>query len=142
MVDVDVFRLRLAKLEEYLGNLESVYRLGREEILGDPGLLAQTERWMHLTVEASIDLAQHLIASRGWRTPTTNREAFQILRQNGVLTPELGKQMEGWAGLRNVLVHLYLEIDYDLLLTILEEELDQPRAFAAALMQVLDEDGS
>lgn len=139
MVDLEVFRLRLAKLEEYLRSLESLTRLGREKLLSDPGLLAQTERWMHLTVEAAIDLAQHLIASRGWRTPATNREAFQVLRENGAISQELGKQMEGWAGLRNVLVHLYLEIDHDLLLTILEEELDQPREFASALTRVLGE---
>ncbi len=63
------------------------------------------------------------------------------MRENGVLSQGLGQQMEGWAGLRNVLVHLYLDIDYDLLLTILEEELDQPRAFALALTKILDEEG-
>ena len=140
MVDVDVFRQRLAKLEEYLGHLESMARLGRATVLRDPGLLAQTERWMHLTVEAAIDLGQHLIASRAWRTPMTNRETFQVLEENGVITSELCKQMEGWAGLRNILVHLYLEINHELLLTILEEELDQPRSFASALARVLDGD--
>ncbi len=139
MVDIEVLRLRLAKLEEYLGHLDSMAQRDREELLGDPGLLAQIERWMHLTAEASIDLGQHLIASQGWRTPATNREVFEILRENGAISKRIGKEMEGWAGLRNVLVHLYLAIDYDQLLTILKQELDQPRAFAAALIKVLDE---
>ncbi len=61
------------------------------------------------------------------------------LNENGVISKKIGKEMEGWAGLRNVLVHLYLAIDYDQLLTILKQELDQPRSFAAALVKVLDE---
>ncbi|HEX3553530.1 MAG TPA: DUF86 domain-containing protein [Thermoanaerobaculia bacterium] len=138
MVDLDVFRLRFAKLDEFLGHLDEMARYETSVLLGDPGLLAQTERWMHLVVEASLDLGQHVIASKGWRAPATNREVFQVLRDHGVISAELGKQMEGWAGLRNVLVHLYLTIDHEQLLRILHEELDQPRAFAAALLALLE----
>ena len=140
MVDREVFRLRLAKLEEYLHRLGELARRDRETVLGDPGLLAQLERWMHLAVEASIDLAQHLLSSRGWRTPTTHREAFQILREEKALSAQLGKQMEGWAGLRNVLVHLYLEIDHEQLWTALIEELSQLRDYAAAVTKILEDD--
>ena len=132
LVDHEVFRLRIAKLEEYLVHLDALARRDRTEVLSDAGLTAQVERWMHLAVEAAIDLAQHLISSRGWRTPTTNREAFRILREEKVLSPRLAEQMEDWAGLRNVLVHLYLEIDHQLLWTALTEELIQLRDFAAA----------
>ncbi len=138
MVDLDVFRLRLAKLDEFLGHLDEMAHYETSVLLGDPGLLAQTERWMHLVVEASLDLGQHMIASKGWRAPATNREVFQILRDHGVISAELGKQMEEWAGLRNVLVHLYLTIDHEQLLRILHEELDQPRAYAAALLALLE----
>ncbi|MEE8526542.1 MAG: DUF86 domain-containing protein [Thermoanaerobaculia bacterium] len=140
MVDHEVFRSRLAKLEEYLARLEELARRARAEVLGNAGLMAQVERWMHLAVESAIDLAQHLISSRGWRTPTTNREAFRILREEKVLPSRLAEQMEDWAGLRNVLVHLYLEIDHQLLWTALTEELSQLRDFAAAVAKILDED--
>jgi uncharacterized protein YutE (UPF0331/DUF86 family) len=139
LVDLDVFRLRLAKLDEFLGHLDEMARHEPSVLLGDPGLLAQTERWMHLVVEASLDLGQHLIAAKGWRTPATNREVFQILQDHGVIPPALGQQMQGWAGLRNVLVHLYLTIDHEQLLRILYEELDQPRAFAMALLTFLED---
>lgn len=141
MVDLEVFRLRLTKLGELLGHLDEMARLDTSELLGDPGRLAQVERWMHLVVEASLDLGQHVIASKGWRAPATNREVFQILRENGVISAELSQQMEGWAGLRNVLVHLYLAIDHQQLLRILHEELDQPRSFAVALSALLETEG-
>ncbi len=140
MVDHEVFRLRLAKLEEYLHHLGELARRDRAEVLGDPGLEAQIERWMHLAVEVSINLAQHLISSRGWRTPTTNREAFQILREEKALPARLAEQMEGWAGLRNVLVHLYLDIEHDLLWNALTEELSQLREYAVAVTKILEDE--
>lgn len=41
--------------------------------------------------------------------------------------------MEDWAGLRNVLVHLYLEIDHQRIWEILTADLDELEAFAAAV---------
>ena len=40
--------------------------------------------------------------------------------------------MAGWAGLRNLLVHLYLDVDHALLFEILGRDLDQLEAFAKA----------
>jgi len=37
--------------------------------------------------------------------------------------------MERWAGLRNVLVHLYLEVDHNILLDIIQDDLGQLEAF-------------
>ncbi len=51
-----------------------------------------------------------MIADRGWGQPNTYREAFTTLAEKKVLPRPLSERMEGWAGLRNILVHLYLEV--------------------------------
>ena len=66
-------------------------------------------------------------------TPTTYRETFTTLEAQGVLAHDLSVGMQGWAGLRNVLAHMYLEVDYALLHDILKRDLDQLEAFAAAV---------
>lgn len=85
-----------------------------------------------------VDLANHVIADRGWKTPETNREAFEILAKEGALDDELASLMTGWAGLRNILVHLYLEVDHERLYEILEQDLDQLEAFARQLTNLPD----
>ncbi len=138
MVDREVFARRLAKLEDLLRKLRTIAATDREVYLEDEGLQAQAERWTHLAVECSLDLAQHLIADRGWKTPATNREAFETLRREEALPPELAIAMEGWARLRNVLVHLYLEVDHERLHEILSSELDDLEAYARALVTMLE----
>jgi len=78
-----------------------------------------------------------LIAERGWKTPTTYRETFEILRAERVLDAELAGQMQGWAGLRNILTHLYLDVDHVRLYEILTSELGQLESYAAALSRFL-----
>lgn len=102
-------------------------------------LQASVERWLQLASECALDLCHHLIADRGWRTPNTYREAFQVLEENGVLDSELTGRMVEWAGLRNVLVHIYLEVDQKLLYEILTRDLDQLEHYAAALFKAVEE---
>ena len=137
LVDREVFDRRLAKLEELLRDLRSLAATDREAFLADRGLEAQAERWLQLAAECALDLAHHLIADRGWKTPATYREAFEVLRAEGVLDVGLAEQMQDWAGLRNVLTHLYLEVDHERLYEILRGELGQLERYAAALSQEL-----
>lgn len=134
MVDRDVFHLRLAKLQETLRQLRELEAEGRSAVIGDAGHRAQLERWLHLAIESTIDLGRHLVADRGWRLPATNREVFQVLREESAVPTELAEKLEGWAGLRNVLVHLYLHLDADRLFDALGE-LDQLEDFAARMLR-------
>ncbi len=136
MVDRSVFLRRLGKLEQLLEDLQPLTKIERTDFLADRAVQAQAERWMHLAAECALDLANHLIADRGWRTPTTNRETFRVLAENGALPGDLAGRMEGWAGFRNILVHLYLEIDQDTVFDILTRDLDELRAYAAKLAEL------
>ncbi len=137
MVDREVFDRRLAKLEVLLRDLRALSTTDRAVFLADRGLQAQAERWLQLAAECTLDLAHHLIADRGWKTPSTYREAFEILHAEGVLSGELAEQMQGWAGLRNILTHLYLEVDHVRLHEILARELDPLEDYALAVSRAV-----
>lgn len=141
MVDRNVFDRRLAKLERLLADLRQVATTDREFFLADRKTRALAERWLHLAIECAIDLAHHLIADAGWESPATYRETFRILAQHEVLEPELAKNMEAWAGMRNVLVHLYLDIDHETLYTTLTTELDQLEDYGTAIAQAAADAG-
>lgn len=100
------------------------------------------ERGLHLAAESALNLAHYLMADRGWKTPSSYREVFQVLAHEGVLSPELVRQMEGQAGLLNVLVHFYLEVDHDRLFEILKHDFDQLQAYAAAVSLAVAADDS
>ena len=140
MVDREVLDRRLQKLEQLLGRLRRLSGVERERYLGDTGLQAQAERWLHLAAETAIDIANHIIADRGWPVPESYRDCFRRLVDNGVIPEDLGRQMERWAALRNVLVHMYLEVDQETLFDILTGDISQLERFASCVLAYVEQE--
>ena len=99
-----MFTAPIQKLERALSDLRRLASNSRKSYLASHELKSLAERWLHLAAECCIDLANHVIADRGWGQPGTYREAFTTLAENAVLPGPLAVRMEGWAGLRNILV--------------------------------------
>lgn len=136
MVDPEVLRRRIDAVTEYLARLEPFRALSRDEFIEQPDRHHLAERYLHLAVESALDLANHIIADHGFEAPETYRDAFAILSHHGVLEGELARRLQGWAGLRNVLVHAYLDIDHGLTWDALAEvdDLRQLARIAAGLL--------
>jgi uncharacterized protein YutE (UPF0331/DUF86 family) len=79
-------------------------------------------RALELAAQCCIDLAMEIVARRGLGLPESNRDAFVRLAQAGLLTSEQAEALGGWAGMRNVLAHLYGSIDLDRLDSALRED--------------------
>ncbi|KNX38672.1 type VII toxin-antitoxin system HepT family RNase toxin [Luteipulveratus halotolerans] len=62
-------------------------------------------------IEAAVDVAQHISATRGWGPPSDNGDAMRVLGRNGVLDIDHADHMRRAVGFRNVLVHDYVDVD-------------------------------
>lgn len=60
-----------------------------------------------------IDLAAHVIASEGFRPPATYADTFTVLAEEGIIDAPLARALRDLAGLRNLIVHLYAQVDDD-----------------------------
>jgi uncharacterized protein YutE (UPF0331/DUF86 family) len=84
--------------------------------------------------QITIDLANHVIAADGYRVPRDYGDAFRVLAEEGVLDGALATRMVSLAGARNLIVHLYAEVDDERLARAVREGgLDDLSAFAAAI---------
>lgn len=89
--------------------------LGLEKYQADKHTRALSEHYLRIAIEATLDLGRHVIVKTGLDVPQEYREVGKILRERGVLPPKLGQELEAMAGMGNVLVHLYWDIDHTLL---------------------------
>lgn len=108
----EVVRRKLARMAEYLEELrpygESLFETFWEDHY-------KIERLIELLVMAASDIVIHLLDSRGDPMPVSYRSAFLRAGESGLLSHELSRNLALGAGLRNILVHEYEEIDYPLL---------------------------
>jgi uncharacterized protein YutE (UPF0331/DUF86 family) len=95
LVDPEVFDRRLAKLEQVVKDLRGIAGVEPSEYRANRALQAQAERWIQVAVEVCLDLAHHLIADRGWATPTSYRQAFDLLARHTVIEAELATKLAG-----------------------------------------------
>ncbi|PDW01637.1 hypothetical protein CJ255_18195 [Candidatus Viridilinea mediisalina] len=69
------------------------------------------ERMIELMIGVASDLLFHLLSERDLH-PTSYREAFKLAGEVGMLPPDLSTSLQQAAGMRNIIVHLYEELDY------------------------------
>jgi uncharacterized protein YutE (UPF0331/DUF86 family) len=84
--------------------------------------------------EAAIDLAMHVTRIGNLGLPQESREAFSLLEQAGWIEPELSQRMRAMVGFRNVAVHDYQNLNLEILKSVLDNHLDDFRAFGAAML--------
>jgi len=70
------------------------------------------ERWIENIVMSSIDITKILSASENRPIPDSYKEILYHTGLLGDFDEEFGKELSRWAGLRNILVHEYLDITW------------------------------
>lgn len=132
MVDAEQIEARLERLEEMLEQLEEVHRGGEDAYLTDPQRRLATERLLQLSIQICIDLAAQVVSEQSVAPPSSYAEVFKILGDKGVVSAEVAERLANAARQRNLLVHLYMEVDDKAVFASLAF-LDDIREFAAAV---------
>ena len=102
---VDALRTALVDLARY--ETEVPY----DRLCSDRDAWRMVRQALQEALQASIDLGQHLLARGGHPVPESYRATFTALRDHLGLPDDLATPMADAAGLRNVLVHVYTELD-------------------------------
>ncbi|MEW6676854.1 MAG: DUF86 domain-containing protein [Pseudomonadota bacterium] len=111
----------------------------KAEILADD-LDAQDIVSLNLTraVQISVDIAAHLLAGTQQAAPETMAAAFDRLAAAGVIPGDLATRLKKSVGFRNLAVHNYNAIDWNIVFSICQYHLDDFREFATLIHHRLD----
>ncbi|MCJ7622965.1 MAG: DUF86 domain-containing protein [Anaerolineaceae bacterium] len=94
--------------------------------------------YLQVSIETCINIANHLIATEKLRTPKDYRDSFQVLNETGILADDLTHTMRELAGLRNLLVHLYWDVDDKMIFEGIRSELGDFEVFVGCIMVFLE----
>ena len=85
--------------------------------------------------QAAIDLAAHLVRTNKFGIPQDNRELFQLLEQNRLISKKLSRNLQAMVGFRNLAVHDYQELNLDIVQGIIKNNLIDFREFSKIALQ-------
>jgi uncharacterized protein YutE (UPF0331/DUF86 family) len=106
-----------------------------DDYLGDPRSIHASKYLLLTAIEDVLAVANHVISSEGYRAPADYADAFRSLVESGVLEPPLGERLEAMSRFRNLLIHVYAEVDDRRVHGYLNADLGDLEEFARAILK-------
>ena len=131
MIDVDLVEKKLAFIETCVRELRQLSQPERiAHDIREERFVAYT---LQIAIQATLDIASHIVSDGRLGEPQTNRELFDLLQQHHWLSPQLTDIMRQMVGFRNIVVHGYQNVDLQIMRHIVEHRLDDLLAFTTAI---------
>jgi uncharacterized protein YutE (UPF0331/DUF86 family) len=119
MVDRDILLAKIASIRKCLERIRTVTS-GVSESLNDPDIQDIYVLNLQRAVQATIDLAAHLVADEKIGLPTNLKENFALLESRQIIGAPMSRRLQAMVGFRNIAVHDYQQLDLVILKSILE----------------------
>ncbi len=91
-------------------------------------------------IQASIDIASHIISEEGHKRPNNYSDLFIKLSKENILSDELGKKLAQMSKFRNVLIHRYGELSNEEIKEIIENDLKDLKDFLEQIYDYMEKD--
>ncbi len=142
-----VGEVNLDRLRELAGHLRNACRQlrelagsGIEAFLGDPKTTNSAKYLLIVAAEAALDICNHIAAKKGGRSPQDYADCMAILTELGVLDADLAARLSKMARFRNLLVHLYWQVDDREVFRVMRERLQDFDQYLEAIGRYLKAD--
>ena len=135
MTDPALVTKKLAAIETALADLERLAQPGR--MSSDLVQRRFVEHTLQMAIQAALDVASHIVSDDRLGEPRTNRETFALLAHSGWIDAVLHDSLSRMAGVRNVLVHGYDDVNLDVVRDVLDHRLGDLEAYVVAVRRRL-----
>ena len=98
---------------------------------------AIVERNLQLAIECCVDIAELLIISGRLKKADDGKDAIIIVGEAGIIDKEFAREFSKTVGFRNLLIHEYLDIDYQKVAENLKSNLEDFEVFAQSVARYL-----
>ena len=117
--------------------LKEIQKLAYEDFAREHILKDSAERNFQVTIQAALDIASLILADQSVDIPTEYSSLFPKLAEIGAIPAEFAQRLVGLAKFRNVLVHLYMEVDSKRIYAYIQNNLDDFELFARYIGEYL-----
>ncbi|HWQ14773.1 MAG TPA: DUF86 domain-containing protein [Roseiflexaceae bacterium] len=113
----------LTRLQVYLDQLRQLQQHTRQDLDDNWRVRATVERTLQLSIEVVISVCEQLVSSLSLPIPDGSKETIVAVAKAKIISEELANELTQAVGFRKVIVHQYLDIDYDTVFEVLQTKL-------------------
>ncbi len=134
MVNKSVVLRKISLIRHNLSRLKNKENISLESLKNDFDIQDIVLHNLQLAIQGCIDIGSHVISDEGWGVAGSLNEIFYILQNKGVIKAEMAEKMISMVGFRNILVHEYETINFDIVCNILQHHLRDINEYLLAMV--------
>jgi len=137
-IDTNKIQYQLNFLDKYFHRLKKKQSLSKKEYTQNPDMQAIVERNFQLAIECCLNIGTHLISALPLDIAEDYASVLMRLADADIIPKDFGKKLANMAKFRNLLVHMYWEIDSEKVYFHLKNNLDDLKKFAEYIVDFLE----
>lgn len=135
MVNRDIVYNKISIIERCIIRINEVYE-NDEQNFNDYTKQDSIVLNLQRAIEATIDLAMHVVSDKKIGIPQNSSDAFMLLSENNIIDNELFLKLQRMIGFRNIAVHEYQQLDSKVIIKIINNNLTEFNKFAEIIMKL------
>jgi uncharacterized protein YutE (UPF0331/DUF86 family) len=129
-MDQAIITEKLESLRRCIKRIEDKKPSWGDLLSGDPDIQDIIVLNLSRAVQLCVDVGSHIVSETEESAPRSMGEIFSILETLDIISPETCRQLKKAVGFRNVAVHNYRTINWEMVYAICNHSLDDFRRFA------------
>lgn len=138
MDDKEKISRKLRSIKKYVAFLRSHTSATKEKLEENYELRSAIERNFQVAIESALDIGEIIISAEDLEKPEDYKSVILILGKHDILPKDFAEKFAPAAGLRNILVHMYEEVDVGKLHNYLQNNLEDINEFAKFVAKYLE----
>ena len=116
---------KIKDIKVYLKQLKEIVPDNIKVYTKDFKTKAACERYFERIAESVSDLSLLVIKEKDLHIPDEDKEYFEVLKNENIISLELAKKLKEMKGMRNIIAHQYGSIDDELVYGVISEDLNE-----------------
>ncbi len=133
----DLIRSRCKEITESLSRLERIAQMSKEAFLNDQDAKDIASYRLLIAIESALNICYHISSKHLKKVPDNYADCFQLIGDAGIISADLAENLQKMARFRNLLVHVYWQIDEEALYVIITTQLKDLHRYCAEVVPLL-----
>lgn len=88
-------------------------------------------------IQAAVDMATHIVRVKKLGVPQNSAETFSLLEDEQIIDKAISLRLQKMIGFRNIAVHDYQKLDLDIVISVIENNLQELEDFKTTVLKKL-----
>lgn len=128
-IDLPKIKQKIMFMQGNIDKLRSLQKISKNAFIEDFRNTDSAKYLLQVTIEAMLDISNHIIARNRWGMPETNKESFEILANQGMIEQKYIDTYFTMAKFRNRIVHMYYNVSDEMIYEICQNNLEDFEVF-------------